>query len=373
MRARSLATKRSAIGSCSSSVEPALDRGVQVGVVEHDERALAAELERERHAAPGGALADHAPDLGGAGEGDLVEALVPHQCRARAAVAGDHVEHALRQAGLVRQLGERERREGGVLGRLEHDGAARRERGRHLPRQHQQREVPRDDLATDAHARPARELALEQGGPTGVVVEVPRHQRDVEVARLADRLAVVERLQHGQQARVLLDLAGERVEVARAAVATERLPGGQRGAGGAHGAVDVGVAALGAQRERGAGGRVDGLEGVGAGGFEHAVDHMPEAPAVPRQPGAGGVGGLGGGAVVERLEQVANGHDAAHDTTRCSGVVPGVQRAHGAWAVQPLGPGPQVSGQADADGRPRQRAGEFVFDRRAGECVAMLA
>jgi hypothetical protein len=56
-----------------------------------------------------------------------------------------------------------------------------------------------------------------------VVVEVAGDQRDVDVARLADRLAVVERLQHGEQAGVLLHLARERVEVARAAVAAQRL------------------------------------------------------------------------------------------------------------------------------------------------------
>jgi hypothetical protein len=41
-----------------------------------------------------------------------------------------------------------------------------------------------------------------------VVVEVPGHERDVEVAGLADRLAVVEALQHREQARVLLYRAG---------------------------------------------------------------------------------------------------------------------------------------------------------------------
>ena len=50
------------------------------------------------------------------------------------------------------------------------------------------------------------------------MVEVAGHERDIEIPGLADRLAVVERLQHGEQAGVLLHVAGERVEVAGAGV-----------------------------------------------------------------------------------------------------------------------------------------------------------
>jgi hypothetical protein len=51
-----------------------------------------------------------------------------------------------------------------------------------------------------------------------VVVEVPGDERDVEVARLADGLAVVHALDDGQETRVLLNLARERVQVPRARV-----------------------------------------------------------------------------------------------------------------------------------------------------------
>src|SRR3712207_8674187 len=49
--------------------------------------------------------------------------------------------------------------------------------------------------------------------PAGVVVEVPRHEGDVDVARLADGLAVVHALQHGEQARVALHVPREGVQV----------------------------------------------------------------------------------------------------------------------------------------------------------------
>ena len=66
------------------------------------------------------------------------------------AVAGDDVDDARREAGLLEQLAEAQRRERRLLGRLQHDGVAAGERDAELPRRHQQREVPRDDLADDA-------------------------------------------------------------------------------------------------------------------------------------------------------------------------------------------------------------------------------
>ena len=69
------------------------------------------------------------------------------QRRPGGAGAGDDVDHARRQVGLLADLGEQQRRQRRGLGRLEDDGVAGRERGRDLPGQHQEREVPRDDLA----------------------------------------------------------------------------------------------------------------------------------------------------------------------------------------------------------------------------------
>ena len=51
----------------------------------------------------------------------------------------------------------------------------------------------------------AGKLAGDQLGPAGVMVEMARDERNVDVARLADRLAVVEALQHGEEALALLE------------------------------------------------------------------------------------------------------------------------------------------------------------------------
>ncbi len=128
-------------------------------------------------------------------------------------------------------------------GRLEHDRVAGGERRRDLPGQHQQREVPRDDLGGDAE-RPrdaARERVLELVRPARVVPEVGRRERDVDVAALLDRLARVHRLEDGELAAALLEDARDPEQVLRAFLAGERAPRAGLGAPrGTDRPVDVG-------------------------------------------------------------------------------------------------------------------------------------
>ncbi len=116
-----------------------------------------------------------------------------------------------------------------------------------------------------------------------MVVEVAGDERDVDVAGLADGLAVVHGLEHGEAAGVLLDLAGEGVEIAGALVAGEGLPGGKGGAGGFDGAVDVVGGSGGDLGEEFAGCGIAGLEGrVGFGPL--AVDVVAEGALVRVEP-----------------------------------------------------------------------------------------
>ena len=137
------------------------------------------------------------PTLGRAGEGDLVDARMVDQRGARSPAPVTMLTTPGRQLRLPADVGEEERGERRRLGGLQHDGVAARERGRDLPREHEQREVPRDDLPDDAERRGAavRERVLELVGPAGVVEEVRGRERHVDVARLLDRLAAVERLE----------------------------------------------------------------------------------------------------------------------------------------------------------------------------------
>jgi hypothetical protein len=92
-------------------VDHALDHAVEVRVLEDDERALPAQLERQLLPRAGRLAADDAPTSVEPGERDLVDAVVRDERRARAPVAGHDVEHARRQPGVVRELGEAHRRE----------------------------------------------------------------------------------------------------------------------------------------------------------------------------------------------------------------------------------------------------------------------
>src|SRR5205814_10496288 len=62
---------------------------------------------------------------------------------------------------------------------------------------------------------PVRERVLELVRPACVVEEVRRRERQVDVARLADRLAAVQRLEHRELARALLQDACDPEQVLR--------------------------------------------------------------------------------------------------------------------------------------------------------------
>src|SRR5205814_8854707 len=115
-----------------------------------------------------------------------------------------------------------------------------RECRRDLPRQHQEREVPRNNLSDDADAAVTGKLRVEQLGPAGVVVEMPRDERDVDVSRLANRLPVVHALENGEETRVLPDAARKRVEPACSRVCRQALPRWKGRACRGYGSVDIG-------------------------------------------------------------------------------------------------------------------------------------
>src|SRR2546426_12027492 len=75
--------------------------------------------------------------------------------------------------------------------------------------------------------------------PARVMGQVTGHERDVEIARLANRLAVVEALEHRQQPGMLLHRTRERVEVTRTGVARQRGPGGKRLARRGNGSIHI--------------------------------------------------------------------------------------------------------------------------------------
>jgi hypothetical protein len=82
-------------------------RPVEVGVLEHDRRALAAELHELALHVPAGGRADPAADGGAPGEADHVDIGRGHQCGAGVHPGpGDDVHHPGRNPRLVDDLGE---------------------------------------------------------------------------------------------------------------------------------------------------------------------------------------------------------------------------------------------------------------------------
>ena len=91
----------------------AVHRGVHVGVLEDQERRVAAELHAHPLELLGGLPDQHPADPGRAGEADLAQPVVGLQGLAdlRGVAGGHHVEHAVRQPGLGEHRGQRQHRE----------------------------------------------------------------------------------------------------------------------------------------------------------------------------------------------------------------------------------------------------------------------
>ena len=95
---------------------------------------------------PATARVSSLPTEVGPGEGDLVDVVVVDQRFAGGAGAGNNINDAVGQLGCLKNFSQMHRRDAGRLGRFEHAGVARRERGRQFPRRHQERKIPGNNL-----------------------------------------------------------------------------------------------------------------------------------------------------------------------------------------------------------------------------------
>ncbi len=142
------------------------DSLIEVGVVQDDVRALPAELEcHVLQVALRRVLHDLPPDESRAGKRDLLNVHVFRDRLARGVpVAIDDVDGTRREASFddeVRNAEGGERRE---LGWLEDDRVPCREGGAKLPREHQEGEIPGNNLAHDADRLVPRVRELRLGG-----------------------------------------------------------------------------------------------------------------------------------------------------------------------------------------------------------------
>ena len=173
-----------------------------------------------------------------------------------------HVDHAARQ-DVGDELHDRHDRHRRLLGRLEHDAVPGGERRRQLPGRHQEREVPRDDLRRRRRAargsgrrrcrRRARRCRLPGPGWHRRSSGSGRWRAAGRRDRLADRLAVVDRLDERDGLEILLEPVSDPVEDVGPEGGRGGVPAQGGGVGGIERAVDVLVG--------GAGDLAEGLAG----------------------------------------------------------------------------------------------------------------
>ena len=131
-------------------------------------------------------------------------------------VAGNDIHDAGGQARILANLRERQRSERSEFRGFQHHRVTRSQSRRNLPGQHEQRKIPRNDLTHDTASRVTRKFLRQYLRPTRVMIKMPRDQWDIDIAALANRFAVVHRLQHREPPRVFLHLPRQRIQITRA-------------------------------------------------------------------------------------------------------------------------------------------------------------
>ena len=185
-----------------------------------------------------------------AGEGDLGDAVRRGERLAGLeAEAVDDIEHALRQE-IADQLHQHHDRGRGLLGGLEDDAVAGRQRGRELPDRHQDREVPGNDLADDAERLvemigdgvvvDLAERAFLRADRAREIAEMVDREREVGGRRLADRLAVVPGFGERQRSRLASMRSAILLRIMRPLGRAGAAPGVLGGVRGVERGLDVG-------------------------------------------------------------------------------------------------------------------------------------
>ncbi len=130
----------------------AIERRLDIGILEDDCCIFAAELERQCFDVGGGRAHDRGPGRRFTGESDRVDAAVCGQELARRtrAKAIDEIKNPGGHANIVHNLGKQPRTARRFLRRLGNDGIADGKGGRDFPAQQQQRQIPRRDDTDDA-------------------------------------------------------------------------------------------------------------------------------------------------------------------------------------------------------------------------------
>jgi len=197
------------------------NRGVDVCVVKDDVGALSTKLEGDvLEVRRSGSLHDVTTNKSRSSECDLFNV---HMRGNRGAdgvsVASNKVDNTSRQASLLEQRDNPQRAQGRKLAGLDDDSVTRRERRCELPREHQEGEIPGDNLANDTDRLMASvrqptlvdfcDLAVDLVGPSTVVPEARGSFGRVKCLGDGEGLAVIESLNGRDLVNVALDESGD--------------------------------------------------------------------------------------------------------------------------------------------------------------------
>ena len=248
-------------------------------VGEDDVGGLPAEFERELFGGSGHGAGDLFPDFGGPGEGDFIDPGVVHEGCSGGAGPGQDIHHPVRQTGFLTYLCKVQGGQRRGFGGLEDHRISAGERGGNFPRQHQQGEIPRDDLSRDSErARSTAGKGISQlVRPPGVVEKVGGDERQIHVPAFPDGLATIHRFQHRQFAGFFLNQPGDPEEIFATIGSGGFGPDFFVGAaGGPHRTIHVGGAGFRDAGEWFFRGRIDRFEGpaIGSPG-PFSIDEKP--------------------------------------------------------------------------------------------------
>ena len=241
---------------------------VEVGVVEHDEGVVAAQLQRDPLEGTAGRRAHLTADGRRAGERDHRDVRVERERGTSLGIAGKHVQQAGRKPGLLEQPRDQDAPgHGRVNVGLQDDRVAEGERGRHRAHREDLREVPRADDTHHAERQPLGDgLAARLGGGEQVAPGLRRqrcrlpqfteHEADLERGLAGNRAALAD--QPGLElCPVVLQDPGDVPDQCRPLVPGGGGPRGLRGPGLLGGRGDVVLASQPDLGQRLPGGRLD--------------------------------------------------------------------------------------------------------------------
>ena len=192
------------------------DGVVDICVSEDDVGRLATKLKGDLlQVGASGSLHDGTAGDGGASEGNLVNVHVRGKSGTSGlSETGENVNDTRWEAGLLDEVGGNEGTKRSLLSRLDDDSAADGDRRGDLPREHEKREVPWDDLTANTDGLlldvvegvggGVGDTALDLVGPAAVVSEAACAHADVDLGHVKG-LAVVERLNGCEEVEVLLE------------------------------------------------------------------------------------------------------------------------------------------------------------------------